>query len=155
MNDNELKHYGVLGMKWGKRKARYESKIESDRSHNIKRINENIRATKAKKNKINTQFNNHEITKKQADRALLRLNNRQKNQELAKEKIKKSKYGKSNFEIISEGIVQNTLIRSGSNIASRVAAKRGQHAVEAAIQTIGQIIVTGNRIKTGYKVFTN
>jgi len=48
MENNELKHYGVLGMRWGKRKARYDSdgsdsdskpdEVEKRRSRNKKII---------------------------------------------------------------------------------------------------------------------
>lgn len=37
MNNNELKHYGVLGMKWGRRKAQYNTSDDHNRARELKK----------------------------------------------------------------------------------------------------------------------
>ena len=38
--ENELKHYGVLGMKWGVRKARSETHSDYKKAHSKKKVSE-------------------------------------------------------------------------------------------------------------------
>ena len=49
MQQNELQHYGILGMKWGKRKATYDSKSNSNKSSSN---NSRFKLTKDEKNAL-------------------------------------------------------------------------------------------------------
>ena len=56
MTQDELMHYGVLGMKWGKRKARYSSKSSKTMSADAKEV------SKIKKKKV-SEMSNEELRK--------------------------------------------------------------------------------------------
>ena len=63
-NDNYLQHYGVLGMKWGVRKAEKEGRTYKYKSHYTKRYEK-----KAAKAKIDGKTDKADIYAKRAKRA--------------------------------------------------------------------------------------
>jgi len=106
----DLKHYGILGMKWGVRKDRSSGRTRSADSRTAK----NLRRKRIE------EMSNEELKK---------LNTRLQLERTYKDLTKKN---------ISAGqqFVSNVLKESGKNIASKYVTQAGTGAIDAAIKAI-------------------
>lgn len=129
MNDGDyLMHYGVLGMKWGIRKAEKAGRSYNYESHGQKKYKkkvEKLKAAKADKSKIAKAQQKHEVYKQ-------RDKNRQKYAATAN-------VGKSLVRTVAVGVLY------GGNYARYRAA--GEKRVKAMAKTVGA--VTLDRITLG------
>lgn len=65
MENKELYHYGVLGMKWGKRKARQSEDYKKARAIKKKKISEmSNEELKTLNNRLNLEANYREVSKR-------------------------------------------------------------------------------------------
>lgn len=122
MENNELKHYGILGMKWGVRRTQAQlgykptsssksvsSKSDSSKLSKHKRLRKNELKTVAPKKKKLSEMSEEEINKK-IERMRLEKTYKQLISELNPQKTSKGKQ-----------FVLRVLEKSGENIATQLA----------------------------------
>lgn len=108
MNENYLKHYGILGMKWGVRKA---STKQKNTKHTIKR-----------KNEVKS-LSNEEI-KKRIDRLLLEKQYTQLKNEMSNSRNNKNKdFAKSIIEASGKNIATQLTTYAMGTAVNKVAGK--------------------------------
>lgn len=105
MNQNELYHYGVLGMKWGVRKNRSESPAPNRMKKQKKNISEDARVAKELKKKKVSEMSNAELRK---------LNERQQ-LERSYSQLNKSTIAKGLAFVSSAAVMTNTAINLYNN----------------------------------------
>ena len=120
MDNNTLYHYGVLGMKWGRRKSRTSSgTTRSKKSSN--QSEDYVRAKKLKKKKL-SQLSNAELKE---------LNNRMQLE---------SQYKNLKRQNISAGqkFVKDVAYESGKQLAAEYTKKYAKKGIELVGMTLGK-----------------
>ena len=121
-NNNELKHYGVLGMRWGVRKAQYDS-AGRKRPKNLYISKDSKKATNIRKKNVN-QMSNQEL--KDVNKRL------QLEREYSNLTHKKS---------VGEKAVKTFIGVAGTIIAVETAAKTYKRVAEYAVDKLGKKVV--------------
>lgn len=120
MDNNTLYHYGVLGMKWGRRKSRTSSSGTGSKRRSNK-SDDYVRAKTLKKKKL-SQLSNAELKE---------LNNRMQLE---------SQYKNLKKQNISTGrkFVQDVAYESGKQIAAEYTKKYAKKGIELVGMTLGK-----------------
>ena len=119
MYTNELKHYGVLGMKWGIRKAHSNSlKISKSGKKSIKG---NI------KNKLNANKNRNKAIKKISDEELRRKITRLQMEQQYKQFTKRQ-------QSAGEKFIKQVLYESAKNTASKYVSKQMSNVIDSLLK---------------------
>ena len=121
MYTNELKHYGVLGMKWGIRKA-HSNSLEISKSGK-KSIKGNI------KNKLNANKNRNKAIKKLSDEELRRVITRLQMERQYKQLNERQKS-------IGEKFVRQVVYETAKSTASSYLSKGLNKGINAAVDYI-------------------
>lgn len=120
---NELYHYGVLGMKWGRRKARGSSSTTSSRRKSKSDIHEDYKRAHSKKS-----------VKSMSDKELRDINNRlQMEQNYSKLTEKKKSAGRK--------FVTGVVMASATAIATKYASKY----MDSGAQWVGKTVADAIR----------
>ena len=149
-NSDELCHYGVLGMKWGHHKSStYNGPALYTKKHGAVlgfRAFSTVGASKrkAKANKRVEILNKKAPGSKKYVKAKVKAT-----------KINASRYGRTNGQLIANGILKNIGISAATTIGTGVAYKLGKRSVAAAIAGAGSGMATVNAINTGVRVVYN
>ena len=124
MNDNELYHHGVIGMKWGVRKSRTNSGVTSkNKTNKINKIN--------KTNKTNTQQTKRtvkDLSDAELREKITRLELEKKYRDLSKAESKQNSKGKA--------FVMDVLEKSGKNIATQLTTYAMGTAVNKMLKNV-------------------
>ncbi len=181
----ELYHHGVLGMKWGHRKARAQSIKEAKarykkRNASIQDRYDRTERSIEKNYKRGQQLSSKDYSRElKADRIATNSWTKSKAQyksdiakakqtyknAVAKDKAdnakykkqleKLSRYGKTSTRIAVDGILKNVGTRVITGGAAATAIAAGRPITARTIQGIGNTIISANTISTGYKIATN
>lgn len=76
-------------------------------------------------------------------------------QAFKEEKIKRSRYGQTNTQILTKGVLNDLGAATLTKVASTTATKLGKKSVADTIEVMGLGYRAGNEIRTGYRLVTN
>lgn len=144
MYDNELKHYGVLGMKWGIHRALKTGKTYTYRSHSTKVYN---RKSKKLSNKVDSIKARIEKNVSKLNEKLRRLNNRLETMSnRAKNSASHDKMMQAHAAKLSAGeAIVGSIIFGGTNMKYYASIKNsgGHDTTGALARTIAANIIAG------------
>lgn len=158
---DELCHYGIPGMKWGQRKAAYQtykSDLKKARKDNSDTKNANARRLRKaivdnykvkKQRKIDLEKAKQKAVDKYQDK-LIEIDRKS-----TMEAVKKSNYGKTNSQILVDGAVKGAVGYLAAKGISKFAANRGHDYVAAFVSGAGDGWALGQGIGTTLQVATN
>lgn len=119
MHTDEIYHYGILGMKWGVRRA-HSSSLKIGKSGK-KSIKDNI------KNKLNANKNRNKSIKKLSDEELRRKINRLQMEQQYKQLNKRQ-------QSVGEKFVKQVLYESAKNTASKYVSKQMSNVIDSVLE---------------------
>lgn len=125
------------------------------------KISTSIRRNQIKSlNKTKTKLNTQAKDNREALKELHDIDKHVKTKQAAKqafkeEKIKRSRYGQTNGQIIAEGVIKDVGAAVISKTASKTATRFGKKTVADTIEVMGLGYRAGNEIRTGYRLVTN
>lgn len=128
MTEYELKHYGVLGMKWGRRKATHPtSEVHMNRNRNATNNAHTTKNThtKTNSNSVNSQSTKKRMTNKQRQKQIREDLNSMSDKEL-RERINRMQMEQQYIRMMTpeksaaKKQVEQFLINEGRNLASQM-----------------------------------
>lgn len=139
MTEYELKHYGILGMKWGKRKATHQtSEVHVNRNRNATNNVHmtNNTHTKNNSNSVNSQSTKKIMTKKQRQKQIREDLNSMSDKEL-RERINRMQMEQQYTRMMTpeksaaKKQVEQFLINEGRNLASQLLREQIRNQMNA------------------------
>lgn len=136
-DDNELRHYGVLGMKWGEHRAQKKGTKYRYESHEHKRT---VKKGERLKSKLKKTYSHSKGVKRSAKQAAKIHDRRQK----LKEKLSKNKLLEKQLNARDAGLQKYAhSIDLGEAVVTSVLLGRNFHRMEAANASTGKALVAG------------
>lgn len=151
-NLEELYHHGVLGMRWGHRKARLQAYNKALVKSRKDKANAKVQAIKNKKLDVDAL---HIKNEKIRALSIKEKNNKLNKARVKADKINRSKYGQTRGEILAKGALRHLGALTIGVTGMKVAQKMGNQKAADAVAAVTSGYTTYNTFKTGYKLLTN
>lgn len=150
MQNNELKHYGVLGMKWGIRRALRTGKTYTYKSHSTKVYNRKSKKLSNKVDSIKARIEKNRSKEKNVsklNKKLQRLNNRlELMSNRAKNSASHDKMMQTHAAKLSTGeAIIGSMIFGGTNMKYYASIKNsgGHDTTGALVRTVAANLIAG------------
>lgn len=152
-NSEELKHYGVPGMKWGRHKASYitvRRAVRKAKKAGAQAAQESFTRDKKTLSGLGSgrkALNNASRARKQAFRESL-AKDRAYNKELRQQKLIESRRGRTDRKLYTDHVLRTMRTVTVTGLASTAAYKSGKESLGDALSIIGTAKVVGSTIRT-------